>query len=207
MARIMNVIVVEVLARLANDNRPLLVTGKNSTGVNYTDLTMQEGTFERNLTMPLANLTDDRGLTIDFVAERYGYQGGQRSSSMTFALVVNLMYLAVNLCFLAYFLTTVVSGWLVPVKCWSDLQDIVLLAFLSRRSAELENCGVGTDRSFSSPWDLNVKARANGEENIEMVFGDEEPEDTWRIAQNREYGWVRLRRAPSLRRGAYSYIR
>lgn len=185
-------VVAEGLARLASGGGSVVVRKHNETTVILTDLSRRPAVSDvvlqwSNKEVVVGNgwghatevdpeevdtvdefmrLLPDKtaGMTgIDFDVERFGHGSGKRSDSMTFALIVVLVYMLIVISYFVYnvlILRLLLRKPVPTVAAWDDVVDMLVLAWNSPASAR----GWISDRSFgvtsSKAWLLPVSVRA-----------------------------------------------
>lgn len=63
-------------------------------------------------------------------------------------------------------------GWVLSVIPWSDLEDLIVPALKSSPPSAEQLVGAGADLSNSGDWNLIVKAKADKDENVNIVVGE-----------------------------------
>ncbi|KAL0941525.1 uncharacterized protein CTRU02_204288 [Colletotrichum truncatum] len=120
-------------------------------------------------------------IQLDFDTRRYGYGTGRPRKTLTFALVIMYTYLGIATLYAlsvgsAHVLELMERGrkFRVPsIVPWADLQDLLILALKTPppRDADLADAGAGV--SSKRAWRTLVRARADSQQNVQLVLDDE----------------------------------
>ncbi|KAK2773888.1 hypothetical protein CKAH01_13355 [Colletotrichum kahawae] len=129
------------------------------------------------------SLSDSMGF--DFGVERYGWGTGKPSRALEFGKAILYMYFAV----LILYLLTVIAG-LVLELCglfpnmrvlsivpWWDLQGLLVLAMRTPPPGDGDFADAGAGVTSSHIWRKRVRAMADLEHNVQLVFNDDTVRD------------------------------
>ena len=137
-----SIVLADILSSISKNGGPILINSANQTNRTYIDLGTQYGNFAKDVTIPIPSDTSDP-VRVGFEVSRYGYMSGNRSRIMTFAIAVNLIYMVTNIIYLVVFVLIFPYLGVKPVANWTAIEELLVLAFLSRKPRELDNGGAG----------------------------------------------------------------
>uniref|UniRef100_L2GEZ1 Uncharacterized protein n=1 Tax=Colletotrichum fructicola (strain Nara gc5) TaxID=1213859 RepID=L2GEZ1_COLFN len=120
---------------------------------------------------------------IHLTTEIYGYGSGHSGATLHFALSMMYIYLGVigiyaasiGIRHLMAFVTKERArprGRVLSVIPWSDLQDLIVVALKSSPPSAEQLVGAGAGLSNSKDWNLIVKAKADKDQNVNLVVGE-----------------------------------
>ena len=165
-SKTISVVLADILSSISKNSFPILINSVNQTHYTYINLGTQYGNSTTNATS-LTPLNPDF-VKVGFQVSRYGYISGNTSLTMTFAITVNLIYMLTNVIYLVVFVLIFKCLRVKSVTTWTSIEELLVLAFLSRKPRELDNGGAGV--LSKQIWGQNVRVRANADNSVEMVF-------------------------------------
>ncbi|CAI0650237.1 unnamed protein product [Colletotrichum noveboracense] len=196
LAKVLGIYLTETLSRSPSGYFTYLRiknTGKNSTLLN---LSKQYGRDTNRSEYPFVNETHfhnthyDRIVNlshatsaIHLTTQIYGYGSGHSGATLHFALSMMYIYLGVigiyaasiGIRHLMAFVTKDRArprGRVLSVIPWSDLQDLIVVALKSSPPSAEQLVGAGAGLSNSKDWNLIVKAKADKDQNVNLVVGE-----------------------------------
>ncbi|KAJ4998937.1 hypothetical protein K4K48_004780 [Colletotrichum sp. SAR 10_66] len=121
----------------------------------------------------------------DFGVERYGWGTGKPSRALEFGKAILYMYFAV----LILYLLTVMAGLILElcglypnmrvlsIVPWWDLQGLLVLAMRTPRPGDGDFADAGAGITSSHLWKKRVRAMADLEHNVQLVYNDDTVRD------------------------------